>query len=219
MTSDYTPQLRELMAAAKIPSFRALAVQIGVSEKTLRRLRRGDIAQMRLEVLLKLSAVLEVSLTDLAATFSDAAPRPFVEAEDPLAAQLEILRQEYEQLQRQLQAAEVEFQATALAAIESWLIQWPTAAHAAQTNAAIPASRLLPLMRPLEALLQDWGVEAIAPVGSETPFDPHRHQLMTGAAEPGDLVRVRYTGYLHQGKLLCRAKVSPVEGKGEGGKG
>jgi molecular chaperone GrpE (heat shock protein) len=70
--------------------------------------------------------------------------------------------------------------------------------------------RLLPLVRPVEQLLQQWGVEAIASVGSELAYDPHLHQLMEGTAQPGELVRVRYTGYRIGEKLLYRAKVSPI---------
>jgi hypothetical protein len=36
------------------------------------------------------------------------------------------------------------------------------------------------------------------------------HQLLEGTAQPGDLVKVRYTGYRQGDKLLYRVKVSPV---------
>jgi molecular chaperone GrpE (heat shock protein) len=62
----------------------------------------------------------------------------------------------------------------------------------------------------VEQLLQEWGVEAIASVGSQIPYDPHLHQLMEGTAQPGETVRVRYIGYRQAKKLLYRAKVSPV---------
>jgi len=58
--------------------------------------------------------------------------------------------------------------------------------------------------------LQQWSVEAIAEVGKELPYDPTQHQLIEGTAQPGELVRVRYTGYRQGEKLLYRAKVSPV---------
>jgi hypothetical protein len=105
-----------------------------------------------------------------------------------------------------------EFQQASLQILESWLVQYPTAAHAAQQNSDMPAIRLLPLMRPVEQLIKSWGVEAIAPVGSEHPYDPHLHQLMEGTAEVGDRVKIRYAGYRQGEKLLHRAKVSPVTG-------
>jgi molecular chaperone GrpE (heat shock protein) len=136
------------------------------------------------------------------------------------AASLAALRQEYQRLQQQLENQREtlmqEFQQSSLQVLESWLVQWPTAAYAAQQNQQLPAVRLLPLLRPVEQLLQEWGVEAIASVGSELPYDPQWHQLMEGIAQPGDLVKVRYTGYRIGEKLLYRAKVSSLGNANKG---
>ncbi len=125
-----------------------------------------------------------------------------------------VLQAEYQRLQARLhsqtETLQQEFQQTSLAILESWLIQWPTIAYAVQQNPQLPASKVLPLVRPVEQLVSSWGVVAIAPVGAEVPFDPQAHQLMEGMAEPGDRVRVRYTGYRQGDRLLYRAKVSPV---------
>ncbi|NEO49650.1 MAG: nucleotide exchange factor GrpE, partial [Moorea sp. SIO4A3] len=123
-------------------------------------------------------------------------------------------KQEYQRLEQQLEQQREtlmqEFQQSSLQVLESWLVQWPTAAYAAQQNQQLPAVRLLPLVKPVEQLLEKWGVEAIASVGDELPYDPQQHQLMSGTAQPGDRVRVRYTGYRIGDKLLHRAKVSPA---------
>ncbi len=122
------------------------------------------------------------------------------------------LQQEYDRLKRQVdeqtEQAIADFLQSALGVLETWMVQWPTAAYAAEHNDTVPAKRLLPLMRPVEQLLEHWGVEAIAMVGAEVPYDPALHQLMSGTAQPGDPVRVRYVGYRQGGKLLHRAKVS-----------
>ena len=102
-----------------------------------------------------------------------------------------------------------EFQQSSLQVLESWLLQWPTAAAAAKKKSQLPAVKLLPLLKPVENLLTQWGVEAIASVGEQIPYDPQWHQLMEGDAKPGDNVRVRYVGYKQGDKLLHRAKVSP----------
>ena len=124
------------------------------------------------------------------------------------------LKREYERLQAQLgtqrQLLEQEFQQQSLQVMESWLLQWPTAAQKARENQQLAAVKLLPLLRPIEQLLQQWGVEAIAPVGAELPYEPQLHQLMEGTAQPGETVKVRYTGYRWGDKLLYRAKVSPI---------
>lgn len=196
------------MDTANITSFRALAEAAGVSEWILRQLRRGAIAKVRLEDLLSLSSALGLGLEALVAEFSPVPPVPVADSQQ--------LQQEYQRLQQQLEQQrlqlEVEFQAQALATIESWLLQWPTAAYAVNQNPTVPAARLLPLMRPLENLLAQWEVVAIAPVGAEVAYDPQHHQLMEGSAEPGELVRVRYIGYRQGERLLYRAKVSPVGG-------
>ena len=53
-------------------------------------------------------------------------------------------------------------------------------------------------------------MEAIAPVGAEVAYDPQLHQPLEGTAQPGEKVKVRYTGYRQGDKLLYRAKVSPI---------
>jgi molecular chaperone GrpE (heat shock protein) len=211
--SDYTYSLQHLMQRVGVPSFKALARASGVSERQLLRLRRGELEQMRVDVLLKLSQALQVPLTDLVTTFSEV---DFASNHDslPHKAEQAVLKQEYQRLQAQLeqqrQALWQEFQQSSLQVLESWLLQWPTAAHKAQENPQLPAIRLLPLLRPMEQLLQQWGVEAIAPVGAELPYDPQMHQLLEGTAQPGESVKVRYTGYRQGDKLLYRAKVSPI---------
>ncbi|MBD1863006.1 MULTISPECIES: helix-turn-helix transcriptional regulator [Trichocoleus] len=217
---DYTHQLRSLMQPMGVSSFKALAQKADVSEWQVRQLRQGRATQMRAEALIKLSQALKISLPELISTFSQVALEPEVRpvlptvSETGLEAELVAVKLEYERSQAQLaqqrEALWQEFQQSVLQAIESWLLQWPTAAYAAQQNPQAPAVRLLPLLRPIETLLQQWGIEAIAEVGMELPYDPTQHQLMEGIAQPGDRVRVRYTGYRQEGKLLYRAKVSPV---------
>jgi hypothetical protein len=220
--SPETLKLRSLMDAVDIPSFRALSRVADVSDWQIRQLRQGHIAQMRLEVLQKLSHALQLSLNQLLEQFlnftSDEALLPLAIAStlvpQPADPELEALQQEYQRLQHQLKTQRDDllkaFQQASIQTIESWLLQWPTAAHAAQQNPQIPAARLLPLIRPIEQLIETWGVEAIAPVGAEVPYEPQLHQLMDGTASPGTLVKVRYTGYRQGNTLLYRAKVSPV---------
>ena len=218
MTQDFsqelTQRLQELMQPLSFRSYKQLSKSTGVSEKQLRRLRQGQISQMRVETLLKLSQALQVSVDELLATFSsESIPYPPSSARGE-AASVEALRQEYQRLQQQLeQQREIlmqEFQHSSLQVLESFLIFWPTAVYKAQQNPQLPAMNVLRLVQPVEQLLQKWGVEAIATVGAEIPYEPQFHQLMEGTVQPGEMVKVRNTGYRHQGKLLYRAKVSPV---------
>ncbi|MGB7441382.1 MAG: helix-turn-helix domain-containing protein [Coleofasciculaceae cyanobacterium] len=207
---DYTQLLREMMRQVGVSSFLQLSRLSGVSVKQIRRLRQGNLSSMRLEILEKLAKILQVSVGELLVCFS----REFASPSSTREEELKVLKQEYQRLQQQLElqreSLRQEFQEASLQVLESWLLQWPTAAYAVQNNNQLPAVRLLPLVRPVEQLLQGWGVEAIASVGAEIPYDPQQHQLMEGTAQAGEVVRVRYTGYRQGEKLLYRAKVSPV---------
>ena len=204
---DYAPQLQRLMEQAGLGGDRELSQKAGVSELQLSRLRRGLALQTRADILLKISQALQISLNELLATFAPGS----VELEQPTPT---AIQQEYQRLQAKLdiQRASLmqEFQLSSLQILESWMLQWPTAASKAQENQKLSAVKLLPLLRPVEKLLQEWGVEAIAPVGASIPYNPQQHQLLEGTAEPGATVKVRYTGYKQGDKLLYRAKVIPI---------
>jgi len=234
MSRDRTSHLRHWMQQVGFSSFRALRQASGVSEAQLRHLRQGTLSQLRVETLVSLSKTLEIAIADLlaillepvsqatdlddqppdcddpAARFDDQTPDS-----DDLARRFDDLKQEYERLQAQLaqqkQDLWQEFQQSSLQILESLLLQLPTAAYAAQQNPQVSATKLLPLLKPLDRLLQTWEIAAIAPVGAEVPYDPRWHQLMDGSADAGALVKVRYTGYIQADRLLYRAKVSPVD--------
>jgi transcriptional regulator with XRE-family HTH domain len=207
---DYTHQLQQLMQRVGISSFKALSRCSGVSERQLKRIRTGEIAQMRLEDLFKLSQALQMPVRELWSNFSTVKPSWGTQLEEASSA----LQQEYQRLQAQLaqqrESLMQEFQQQSLQILESWLLQWPTAAYAAAQNPQLAAVKLLPLLRPVEQMLQQWGVEAIASVGTEIEYDPQVHQLMEGTAVAGDRVKVRYTGYRQGDRLLFRAKVSSI---------
>ncbi|WP_017720205.1 helix-turn-helix domain-containing protein [Kamptonema formosum] len=205
---DHTAQLQRLMQQAGFSSLKALSEKAGVSQLQLIRLRRGLAVQTRVDILLKISSALGISLTELLAAFSDVAPAP---SED--AALLQECRRLQAQLELQRESLLQEFVLSSVQVLESWMLQWPTAARAAQQKSDLPAARLLPLVRPVEQLLQQWGVEALVPVGEKVPYDPQWHQLMEGTAQPGEPVLVRYTGYRQGDKLLFRARVSPLKGE------
>jgi molecular chaperone GrpE (heat shock protein) len=215
---DFTPQLHDLIQKVDIRSLKALIRDAGVSERQILRLRRGEVKQMRVDVLLKLSSVLQVSLSELVSKFSeqtitelDTSTIKTNEAE--LLNKIADLEREYsikhQQLSQQREILQHEFQQVSLQLLESLLVQFPTAAHKARENPQLPAVNILPLVqKPLERLLQNWGIDAIASVGDEIPYDPQFHQLMEGNAQVGEIVKVRYIGYRQGEKLLYRAKVS-----------
>ncbi|AKG23856.1 helix-turn-helix domain-containing protein [Calothrix sp. 336/3] len=212
--SPFTPKLQALMQKVGISSFQALSQITGVSKKQILRLRRGEIAKMRVQVLTKLATGLQISLPQLVAEFSQEVETQKSAPENhDLLQQIADLKVEYQHIQLQLlqqrELLQQEFQQSTIQQLESLLLQFPTAAYKARENPQLPAVNILPLIqKPLEQLLRQWGIEAIATVGAELSYDPQQHQLMAGTAQPGELVKVRYIGYRQGEKLLYRAKVS-----------
>jgi len=219
-STDFSSPLKALMQRAEIHSYQALADLAGVSRWQVQQLRAGKAKTMRLAVLLRFAQVLQVSLADFLERFGvsevnapmRAAPKPDPDSNSTESEHVEALKQAYRQLQREsaqkLAEARSQFQSESLRTLESWLVQWPLiAARARARGAELPAEKVLPFVRPVETLVADWGVEAIAPVDSQVDYDPQYHQLSGETAQPGERVIVTHSGARHGGKLLHRAKV------------
>jgi DNA-binding Xre family transcriptional regulator len=226
---EYAQHLRQLMLAVGVESFRELAVRSQVSRRAIDKLKQGGAETLKYQDLDRLCQILAISLAELVTRFSKArnpsinspvndsinssslanGTESEIKTEVPIPSELHA---EYQRLKQQLaqqgELLRADFQQESLQILESLLLQLPTAAHAAQTNATMPARNLLPLLRPIDRLLKHWGIEAIASVGAEIAYNPHKHQLMDGTAEIGTPVIVRYVGYEQGEKLLYRARVS-----------
>jgi transcriptional regulator with XRE-family HTH domain len=212
-TSDFTAVLTLYMSDRGIPSFRALSKASGLSRSAIDRLRRGQLPQMQVNTLLKLASFLKIDLESLVRSLS---PLPIDPEEQPLnpdeSYSVPISASISIPISTPISRADAEelFQRSALQTLEPLLLQWSAAATAAQNNPQLPAARLLPLLRPMELLLTEWGVTVIGSVGEDLAYDPIEHQGMESddMLHPGDRVRVRFSGYRHLGNLLHRAKVS-----------
>ncbi|TAF07022.1 MAG: nucleotide exchange factor GrpE [Nostocales cyanobacterium] len=222
---DFTPKLQNLMQRVGISSFKSLSRAACVSERQILCLRRGKLKQMRVQFLLKLAEILQISLSELVTIFSTgssdspvmrfAVTTQHSDTDAKLLQEIADLKQEYERillkLEQQREVLQQDFQRSSLRILESLLLFWPTAAQKARENPQLEAVKMLPLVqKPLEQLLQAWGVEAIACVGAEIPYDPQCHELLQGTALLGEIVKVCYIGYRQGETLLYRAKVSPL---------
>jgi Cro/C1-type HTH DNA-binding domain len=199
--------LQEMMARVGCQNLEELSRLSGLSSWQLQRIRHGLLAKLPSAEVAQLANALQIPVGELLNAFG-IATLPGVDRSEELA----ILQGEYQTLQqkldRQPEELEREFQRSSIEAIESWLVQWPTAEAVARKNPDLSAAKILPLAKPLWNLLQRWGVERIQDVGDHVPYDPRIHQLIDGNAEPDTPVLVRYVGYRHGDKLLYRAKVS-----------
>ena len=202
--ADRTEILRQLMKLVGISSFQALSDRTGISRRAIDTLRKGNAATLRYADLAKLAEVLQIELNEFI-------PKFITESSSSTIADLQ---EEYKHLQQKLETQKQElrsqFERETIQQLESLLLQLPSAAHAAQNNPNMLAKNILPLLRPLDALLQKWGISMIGSVGAEVSYDPQKHQLMEGSneIEDGDLAIVRYVGYMQGEKLLYRARVS-----------
>jgi transcriptional regulator with XRE-family HTH domain len=206
MNESESEVLKTAMSAVGIASFRRLAQQSGVSWRQIERLRRGEIQHLSIRNAMRLAATLNLSLVEFLSRFE-------VSSLDTSHLSCGEKRSDGKdrQLEREHQRSQIQetFQSDALNILESLLIQWPTAAQAAQTNPTLPAVRLIPLLKPLEQLLQAWEIEVIATVGAIIPYDPTVHQWSGETAPPAvqHPVQVSHVGYRQRERLLYRAKV------------
>ena len=206
--SSSAQTLQTLMQRAQVSSQRALATKANVSRWQVQQLRQGKLDAMRVVVLQQLATALDCSLLELLQAFTS---NPLPSAANSLPEsnhKADLLRQEYRRLQNRLE--QQQFLLEALRTLESWLTYWPTAAKAATDRDGFDAKKLLPLVKPVERLVESWGVTAIGTVGQQLAYDPLHHQLARGMANPGDSVRISHVGYRHGTNLLQRAKVVPI---------
>jgi molecular chaperone GrpE (heat shock protein) len=207
--NDRTEILRLLMKQVGISSFQILSERTGISRRAIDTLRKGNAATLRYADLAKLAEVLQIEVTEVIAKFISDSNNP----ESPIS-EIAALREEYQRLQQKLELQKFElrsqFERETIQQLESLILQLPSAAYAAQQNPNMLAKNILPLLRPIDALLQKWGITAIGSVGKEVNFDSQKHQLMEGSDEikEGDIAIVRYVGYMQGEKLLYRARVS-----------
>lgn len=229
--------LQQLMDNVGIANVYELSKIANVPELQIIRLQYGMILKLPLGFTINIASALQISVDEFVQTFTFSAislsqpqesaaelaslqkqyqslQEQFQQQQDSLAS-LELLQQEYQRLQQQLEeqsaSLDREFQKESIQILESWLVQWPTAIAIVQKNPQLPAERILSLVKPVEKLIQKWGLEKIAAVGDEVPYNPRQHELIKGMAEIGDLVKVRYVGYQKEGRLLYRAKVSAID--------
>ncbi len=213
-TTNRTDRLRTLMTQAGISSFRELSRRAAVSQWQVQQVRTGPLSNLRWGVLCQLSQALNLSPSQLIAAL-DRPSNPTVTATgDSDLRDGESLKQEYQRLQAQLdqQSSQLQqdFQRESLEQLESFLRFWPTAAARVQQNPQLPAKNILPLIRPLQQLLEDWGLIPIGDIDAIVPYNPQQHQLKQGQANPGDRVRITHRGYYHGNCLLWRAQVAPL---------
>ncbi|MBL1209656.1 helix-turn-helix transcriptional regulator [Geminocystis sp. GBBB08] len=199
--SDTVKILRELMTQAQIRDYLQLSRQSQVSELQFYRLENNLLDHIPLGVVKKIAKTLNIPVTTLI---------------DYLSGNLDLFNENYQknlQIDNQEEISHLitEYQQETISILESLLLQLPTLIHVINNNPELPASRILPLLQPLNQLLSSWEIEPIGQVGDIVNYNPQEHELMENndlSLEEIQLVEIRYVGYRQKDKLLYRAKVS-----------
>ncbi|MGY6530826.1 MAG: helix-turn-helix domain-containing protein [Cyanobacterium sp.] len=195
-TEQITP-LSNLVKNAGFSHYLDFSRKTGIAELTLHRIDCGLIDQIPLKHLKTIARELHLSLNDFLSHIEGSiAYSPTTKGEDSLRGEIT-----------------QEVQQGVMDILESLLLQMPTMIKVVEKKPDLPASRLIPLLKPLNNLLSSWDIRAIAPVGAIVKYDPQQHELMSATEEKVEKVEIRYVGYRQKDKLLYRAKVSPVETK------
>lgn len=209
--NSYQKIMKQLMVKANIENYRKFSQLAQVSERQFYRIENGLIANLTLDTLTKIAQTLNLSVTDFISQFTNESSvdnQSF--SHEKLSEEYQKLKQENNQIAENLQE---EWQQATISVLESLLLQIPTISKAVEQNPQLPASRLLPLLKPLNQLLSNWEIETIGKVGEIVNYNPLEQELIDSQGiniNEVSRVKIRYVGYQQKGKLLYRAKVSPI---------
>ena len=110
-----------------------------------------------------------------------------------------------EQLPQQLEA---DWQKDSINLLQELLISYPTAKLMVELKHNLPSKNILALLKPLELLLQEWGIETIGQPWRKVAYNPNIHDCGEENISPGESVYVRWIGYYQGDRVLLPAKVS-----------
>jgi len=139
---DYRVELEKLMQNVGIANTKELSKKAHIPELQLIRIRRGLIRQTPVDILLKLSQTLQISLSELINTFAPGSITESQKTPSESASEYQLLQKEMEQQRENL---EQEFQQQVLETIESWLISWPTVVYRVGENPQLEAKKNITL--------------------------------------------------------------------------
>lgn len=119
--------------------------------------------------------------------------------------QYSILHQKLEKLPQQLIE---DWQQQTFVQLQSLLANYPTAKMMVKFKPDLPAQNLIALLKPLENLCQNWGIQQIGKPWQQVSFNPQLHQPDSGDIRENELVYIRFVGYRQSDRILLPAKVS-----------
>jgi molecular chaperone GrpE (heat shock protein) len=195
--------LKNYMKPVGLTTWKQLRDHVKISRSTLHYLRTGQADHLPIHTLKAIAQHLNTDWTKLLQDFSNIT---FPNLGEQYYQECQRLQEQLDnqtiQLTRQIQ--EQTFQK-----ITPLLVQYPTLQQVVQQKRPdLPATTVLNLLKSLENLLQDWGIEPIGTPWQQVTFDPELHQPDTEDIYPGEAVYIRFIGYRTPTRILVRAKVS-----------
>ena len=103
-----------------------------------------------------------------------------------------------QKLQQQSQKLRADFQHNTFYQLETLLTNYPTVSKVVQEHPDLPAKNILPLFKPLDKILANWGYEAIGSPLTQVPYNPQLHQPDNRDITVGELVYIWFVGYQDQ---------------------
>ncbi|MBF2066230.1 MAG: hypothetical protein IGS39_17700 [Calothrix sp. C42_A2020_038] len=206
-----------------IPNWKALQQKSNLSNIALWQLRDGDGESLKFGELVQVAKVLALPLGTLLDKLNLPVENPELEAHRIKCTQLknqaqqleakvdnlykEGLRLHEEMQQQKLEITEV-FRESTFTQLQPLLTIYPSIDQMVGAKPELPAKDLLSMLAPLDDLLKEWNYEQIGKPWEQVTYDPQLHQPDNSDIVEGEQVYIVFVGYQHQGKILCRAKVS-----------
>ena len=204
--SPLYPRLKEL----GFSNLEDLRQKSGLSRESLPYLAGGNFHQITFGDLTKLAASLKWSVVELIENLEldysgKIRQQKLLEETEELRSECGRLR---DRLQQQKAEITTDFRESTFEQLQSLLTNYPSIRPMAEAKPNLPAKNLIPLLTPLDNLLESWGYEAIGKPWEEVSFNPRLHQADSEEIAEGDLVYIRFVGYRNGENILAPAKVS-----------
>lgn len=204
--------LQERLQQLSIADWKTLRQKSGLTTRQVMQVRRGKIEQLPLHQLQMLAVALNWSIEDLTyklGILSSPEETSSVNPEvTPESLEIEQLHQQCQQLQQELQRLKTQERHSTFSQLQTLLTNYPTLRRIVEVKPDLPAKNLLPMLTPLENLLNNWGYQSIGSAWQQVSYSPQLHQPDTVDIQPGELVYIRLVGYRDGERILCPAKVS-----------
>lgn len=124
---------------------------------------------------------------------------------ETLAKKCQTLNEEIETLPTQLIK---DWQKKSFELLQTLLANYPTAKVMVKLKPDFPAKNLIPLLAPLDKILNQWEIESIGKPWEKVSYNPLIHYTDEEDLTPNEKVYIRFVGYSQKGKILLPAKVN-----------